>query len=204
MKKAIKLIIRFFCLLFSIIFNNFLIGGIKYICKEIASINFMKRTGFKKNVHIGLHNTFKGLRNVKISDGFESMDGLFLATYCKKEKGMITFGENFHYSKNCHIGAINKITIGNNVLLGSNVTIVDHNHGETFDYSDKRVSLPLYSKGPVEIGDNVWIGENSIVLPNVKIGKNCVIGANSVVTKSFPDDCLIGGNPARIIKQKEE
>lgn len=59
----------------------------------------------------------------------------------------------------------------------------------------------LYSKGPVIIGDNVWVGAGSCILPNVTIGNNCIIGANSVVTKSFPDNCVIAGNPAKIIKQ---
>ena len=205
MKKIIKITIRFFCFIFSIIFGNILLEGIKYIAKEIASINFMKRVGFKKNVHIGLHNNFKNLKSIKISNGFESMDGLFLGVYnTSKKKEVIAFGENFHCSKNCHIGAINKIVFGKNVLLGSNVTIIDHSHGETFDYSKRRVELPLYSKGPVEIGNNVWIGENSIILPNVIIGNNCVVGANSVVTTSFPDNCLIAGNPARIIKRLED
>lgn len=61
--------------------------------------------------------------------------------------------------------------------------------------------ISLYSKGPVIIGDNVWVGAGSCILPNVTIGNNCIIGANSVVTKSFPDNCVIAGNPAKIIKQ---
>ena len=59
---------------------------------------------------------------------------------------------------------------------------------------------PMYSKGPVVIEDNVWIGEMVCILPNVRIGKGSIIGANAVVTKDVPANALVGGNPARVIK----
>lgn len=58
----------------------------------------------------------------------------------------------------------------------------------------------IISKGPVIIEDNVWIGEGVCIMPNVKIGKNSIVGANAVVTKSFPENSVIGGNPAKLIK----
>ncbi|MNY78908.1 Galactoside O-acetyltransferase [compost metagenome] len=59
----------------------------------------------------------------------------------------------------------------------------------------------LYSKGPVIIEDNVWLGEGVVVLPGVTIGENSIVGANAVVTKSIPKNCVAGGNPARIIRE---
>ena len=102
----------------------------------------------------------------------------------------------------CHIGAINQIIIGDNVLIGSNVLITDHSHGinddEDIDIAPSK--RKLYSKGPVIIEDNVWIGENVSILPNVRIGKNSIIGANSVVLKDVPAYSIVAGNPAKVIK----
>ena len=116
---------------------------------------------------------------------------------------LIRIGNNVSFGKYCHIGAINKVVIGNNVLIGSNVTIIDHNHGEL---CKSNLKIPpnrrtLYSNGVITIEDNVWIGEKVTVLANVVIGENSVIGANSVVTHSIPPNSVVGGVPAKIIKE---
>lgn len=102
-----------------------------------------------------------------------------------------------------HITAINRITIGKGVLTGKYITITDNSHGKSESIDDLMelpIERPLYSKGPVVIEDNVWIGDKVVVLPNVRIGKGSVIGANSVVTKDIPPYCVVAGNPAKIIK----
>jgi acetyltransferase-like isoleucine patch superfamily enzyme len=114
----------------------------------------------------------------------------------------ILIGDNVSFSDNCHIGAINLIQIGNNVLFGSNVYVTDHFHG-TSNSSDINVhplERDLFSKGSVIIEDDVWIGDGVCIMPDVKIGRSCIVGANSVVTKSFPSNCVIAGVPAKIIK----
>ena len=62
------------------------------------------------------------------------------------------------------------------------------------------VEREIYSKGAVRIGNNVWIGDKATILPGVTIGDGVIIGANSVVTKNIPDYCVVGGNPAKVIK----
>lgn len=102
----------------------------------------------------------------------------------------------------CHIGAITKIHIGAGTLLGSEVFITDHSHGR-ITLSETEIEPThrhLYSKGPVDIGKNVWIGERAVILPNVKVGDYAVIGAMSVVTHDIPPYAVAVGNPARVVK----
>jgi len=114
----------------------------------------------------------------------------------------IKIGNNVLFSRNCHIGAMNRIEIGDGTLLGSNVFITDHFHGHVCkdEISVRPIMRSLYSKGPVIIGKNVWIGENVCIMPNVTICNGVIIGANSVVTRSFGDNLVIAGNPAKVIK----
>ncbi|MFX0558424.1 acyltransferase [Maribacter sp. CXY002] len=92
------------------------------------------------------------------------------------------------------------IKIGNKVTITSGVRIVTHD-GSTWLFEDEKGRRELFRR--VEIGNNVFIGFNSIILPGVKIEDNVVIAAGSVVTKSVPKGSIIGGNPARIIGSYE-
>lgn len=114
----------------------------------------------------------------------------------------IVIGDNVRINHDCHIGAINQIIIGDGVLIASKVFITDHYHGkiESDSIIFSPFERPLYSKGPVVIKSNVWIGEGVVILPNVIIGENTIVGANSVVTKSVPPNSVVGGNPAKILR----
>lgn len=114
-------------------------------------------------------------------------------------------GNDCHFGAFNHITCTNKIHIGNQLLTGKWVTITDNSHGTT-DYEILHIppiERPIFSKGPVIIGDNVWIGDKVTILPNVTIGDGAVIGANSVVTKDVPAYCVAAGNPARIIRTND-
>lgn len=98
------------------------------------------------------------------------------------------------------ISAANRITIGDYVIFGRNVFISDHAHA----FQD--VGLPISTQGidnvgPVAIGSETWLGQNTVVLPGVSIGRHCVIGANSVVNSSLPDFSVAVGAPARVVKR---
>jgi acetyltransferase-like isoleucine patch superfamily enzyme len=114
----------------------------------------------------------------------------------------ITIGDNVGINYDCHIACVNKISIGNNVLMASKIFITDHYHGE-IDSAALQLSpalRPLHSPGPVIIEDNVWVGENVTIMPNVVIGQNTIIGANAVVTHSLPPNSVAVGAPAKVIK----
>lgn len=114
----------------------------------------------------------------------------------------IVLGNRTRIAGNIHIGAINTISIGEDVLIGRDVFITDHAHG---DSSPEQQDIapndrPLFSKGPVTIGNRVWICERAIILPNVTVGDGAVIAAGAVVTHDVPPHCVAAGNPARIVK----
>ena len=115
----------------------------------------------------------------------------------------IRIGNGCGIGANSHLSAVNGIFIGNNVRMGKEILITDNAHGasrrELLDQSPRL--RPLYSKGPVIIEDNVWIGEKASIMPGVKIGKGSIIAANSVVTHEVSPYCVVGGNPAKVIKQ---
>lgn len=114
----------------------------------------------------------------------------------------IQIGDDCEFGEYNHITAINKIIIGNSLLTGRWVTITDNSHGNTNIDSLKirPVERQVFSKGPVKIGNNVWIGDKATILPNVTIGDGAVIAANAVVTKDVPAYTVVAGNPAKIIR----
>ncbi len=108
----------------------------------------------------------------------------------------IKAGNNVFMNFNCCILDACEVIIGDDSMFGPNVQI----HTATHPLEHKeRNSGKEYAK-PITIGENVWIGGGAMICPGVTIGNNVVIGAGSVVTKSFPDDVFIAGNPAKIIK----
>lgn len=163
--------------------------------------------------HIGINPiiafpiTTYGLENVTIGDNFKSGERLKIRTFCewgnKKYSPVLKIGDNVSLESDCHISAINRVEIGDNVLMASFVYVSDHSHGEVTDGETNIPPLerPLYSKGPIIIGNNVWIGEKVCILPNVRIGDGAVIGAGSVVTKDIPSGSVAVGNPAKVIRK---
>ena len=115
----------------------------------------------------------------------------------------IVIGNNCTIRENCHITAIQGIYIGDNLLTGTNVLITDNSHGQCIREHMEMpgVKRPLYSKGTVVIGKNVWLGNNVCVTAGVNIGDGVIIGANSVVTHDIPAYSLAAGIPAKVIKQ---
>ncbi len=112
----------------------------------------------------------------------------------------IEVGDNFYANFNTVILDVAKVKIGNNVMFAPNVSVYTAGHPI---HPDSRNSGYEYGI-PVTIGDNVWVGGNTVINPGVTIGNNCVIGSGSVVTKDIPDDSIAVGNPARVIRKITE
>lgn len=109
----------------------------------------------------------------------------------------IEIGENFYANHNLTILYANKVKFGDNVFIAPNCGF--YTAGHPLDAETRNKGLE-YAK-PIEIGNNVWIGGNVIVLPGVKIGDNAVIGAGSVVNKDIPANVVAVGNPCKVIKE---
>lgn len=92
------------------------------------------------------------------------------------------------------------IFVGNNVLFGPNVTLSAGTHPIHPELRSKQAQYNI----PIHIGNNVWIGANSVILPGVTIGDNSVIGAGSIVTKDIPSNVIAVGNPCRVLREINE
>jgi len=115
----------------------------------------------------------------------------------------IVIGDNCILGSDIHISAVNYVKIGNNVRTGKSILITDNSHGDTKSEEHQTIPpnmRPIFSKGWVIIGDNVWIGEKAAIMPGVTIGDGVIIGANSVVTKDIPANAIAGGIPAKILR----
>lgn len=119
-------------------------------------------------------------------------------SYCciNNAVGDVTIGDYTRIGIHCTL--IGPVCIGNHVNLAQGITVTALNHN--FEDSSKRIDEQGVSTKPVVIGDDVWIGTNAVILPGVTIGSHCVVAAGAVVTKDIPDHTLVGGVPAKVIK----
>ena len=116
----------------------------------------------------------------------------------RDKEAKIQIGDGSRLSNNVTLVAAQGISIGVNCLIGNGVSIFDS------DFHELEPHLRWVGPGrtvAVVIDDNVWIGSGSLILKGVRIGRNSVVAAASVVTKSVPDDVVVGGNPARVLRR---
>lgn len=148
----------------------------------------------------------KGGRKINIfSHPFSNMFGLSQrCIIVAKNGGKIIINEGVGMS-GCTIYFMESITIGRNTDIGSGYKIID-NDFHPLPYSERYPveRLDLLKMRPVVIGEGCFLGANSIILKGTTLGKNVVVGAGSVVSGTFPDNVIIAGNPARIIKDNRE
>lgn len=112
----------------------------------------------------------------------------------------IHVGDNFLANYNVTILDIAPVTMGDNVMIGPHTLITTVGH----PLSPKKRRAHLAQASPVRIGNDVWIGGNVTILPGVTIGNNVIVAAGAVVNKDVPDNCVVGGVPAKIIRELED
>lgn len=183
---------------------------INRVIGKFKSVYFSKLLG-AAGINLGPGCRIFGTRFIKFGKNISVHGNLWLeavSEYAGKEYSpLIILGNRVKMSDRVHITAINEITIGDDVLIGSNVYLSDHNHG-AYNGVDCAQSSPdeapaerrLYSTGAVIIENNVWIGDNVNVVGPLKIGYGSIVAANSVVRKDVPPCTIVAGSPARVIK----
>lgn len=178
--------------------NNYQQFKVKAVLKQF------KKTG--TSFYLGRHFQIKSPQYISFGDNFSASQRFRIEAWDKYGEQIFTpkieIGNNVSFNTDIHIGCINHISIGNNVLGASRIYITDHHHGEPTPEMllIPPAQRPLISKGPVIIKDNVWIGEGVAIMPGVTIGENCIIATNAVVTKDIPANSVAAGIPAKVIK----
>jgi len=112
--------------------------------------------------------------------------------------GDVVIGEHTRIGLHCTV--IGPVTIGSHVNLAQGIVTTALNHN--FEDTSLRIDEQGVSTKPVVIGDDVWIGANAVILPGVTIGNHVVVAAGAVVTKDVPDNCIVAGVPAKILKKQ--
>lgn len=152
----------------------------------------------------------EGGKYISVGSHFTARNGLRLEAWdqYKNERytPIICIGDHVNVGDYCHIGAVRSVMIGNHVLMGSKVYITDHHHGTTNrdDLEQPPADRKLYSKGSVIIEDDVFIGDNVVIMPGVKVGRSSVLAAGTIVTKSVPPFSVVSGIPGKIAANRFE
>jgi acetyltransferase-like isoleucine patch superfamily enzyme len=112
----------------------------------------------------------------------------------------ISVGNDVFIANRCWIQGVGEIVLEDQAILGPGTVLASNNHTR----KDGSFRFGPGTRGKITIGHGTWTGANAVITMGVTIGRGCAVGANAVVTKDVPDNCLVGGIPAKIIKQFEE
>jgi lipopolysaccharide O-acetyltransferase len=160
-------------------------------------------------LYLGPGCNISGSRHIRFGRNFHVNGGLWMdavTSYGEQRfQPCIEIGDNVSLSVGVHITAVERIVIGNGVLMGSHILIADHNHGiysgnGQSSATESPAIRQLGGGGIVLVGNNVWIGDNAAVLGPAKIGDGAVVAANSLVRGDIPPRTIVGGIPARPLK----
>jgi galactoside O-acetyltransferase len=144
-----------------------------------------------------MSTTILGHGNIAIGNRFVSMGNLYLYAL---DAGELEIGDDCDVNTNVQFGASSgRLIIGNNVMIGPNVVVRVSNHGMA---RDKPMIAQLPQRGEVIIEDDVWIGSNAVITPDVRVAKGTIVGAGAVVTRSTEPYSIVAGVPAKKIGER--
>jgi acetyltransferase-like isoleucine patch superfamily enzyme len=115
-------------------------------------------------------------------------------------EGLVSIGAKTVLGQECTISAFQHVSIGRECILADRVMLIDFDHGVT--EVDRPIRLQGIYKRDVRVGNNVWIGYGACVLRGVTVGDNCIVGTNSVLTREVPENAVVAGVPARMIRMR--
>lgn len=180
---------------------------VKKLIKKLLSPFQTLRYGIKnkqQNLYIGKACKIVNAKSIFFGKDVSIMPYTML--FCHPN-GEINIGDGSEIGMYSRIASQGKVIIGKNVFSGPHIFIADYNH----EYRDVNVPIKYqgnlikesaqFKMGGVQIGDDTWLGTNTVIAGTVNIGKHCVIGANSVVTEDIPDFCVAVGSPCKVIKK---
>lgn len=178
---------------FEILVNNYKLSKLPW--KQCSTYNIGLNASIINPNHISIGNNFSAGFNLRLQAWKEYKGQSFSPE--------IIIGNNVSMMENCQISCCSKISIGDGVLFGANVFVSDNFHGDNSlcQLHLPPIDRPLFVKGEVHIGNNVWVGRNVCIMPGVNIGDGAVIGANSVVTHDIHAYSVAVGAPATVIKK---
>ncbi|MGY6625079.1 acyltransferase [Acinetobacter johnsonii] len=175
------------------------------------------RWKFSKKAILGKNVVFGRFTDISLTDGSRKEniiigDNSRIFGVLKAAGGSIVIGSDVHIGPFSTVGAKESIRIENLSMISTRVDIIDNNNHPVnpedrifMNINGGKPALKTWKyadSSPIIVGENTWIGKNSLILKGVVVGKNSVVAANSVVTKSVPESCIVAGNPAKIVKNE--
>ncbi len=154
-----------------------------------------------KEIRLGINDQFvlhKNVKNVTIGNAAVFRNYVHILV---EKNAILEIGDHFFMNNFCSINCLHSISIGNNTLFGENVKLYDHNHAYQTEPEFKLFHSD-FTKAPITIGSNCWLGSNVTVLKGVTIGDNCIIGAGCVVYKDIPSNTTVVNRQDLMLKEQ--